>query len=138
MSWFNNLFSGSVGSVIDSVGNAIDKLVTSDEEREKLKNELEAIRSQKELELESLANDYEKEVTKRWVSDNKNIVSSIVRPLSVVYMLVIFSIAMLFDGNIGDFKINEAYLPLIETFLTTMIVAYFGSRGIEKIKGAAK
>ncbi len=138
MSWFNNLFSGSVGSVIDSVGNAIDKLVTSDEEREKLKNELEAIRSQKELELESLANDYEKEVTKRWVSDNKNVVASLVRPLSIVYMLVIFSIAMLFDGNVGEFQINEAYLPLIETFLTTMIVAYFGSRGIEKIKGAAK
>ena len=138
MSWFKNLFSGSVGSVIDSVGNAIDKLVTSDEEREKLKNELEAIRSQKELELQSLANDYEKEVTKRWVSDNKNLVSSLVRPLSLVYMLVIFSIAMLFDGNVGEFQINEAYLPLIETFLTTMIVAYFGSRGIEKIKGASK
>jgi hypothetical protein len=138
MSWFKNLFSGSVGSVIDSVGNAIDKLVTSDEEREKLKNELEAIRSQKELELQGLANDYEKEVTKRWVSDNKNVVASLVRPLSIVYMLVIFSIAMLFDGNVGEFQINEAYLPLIETFLTTMIVAYFGSRGIEKIKGASK
>lgn len=138
MSWFKNLFSGSVGSVIDSVGNAIDKIVTSDEEREKLKNELEAIRSQKELELQSLANDYEKEVTKRWVSDNKNLVSSLVRPLSLVYMLVIFSIAMLFDGNVGDFHINEAYPPLIQTFLTTMIVAYFGSRGIEKIKGASK
>lgn len=138
MSWFKNLFSGSVGSVIDSVGNAIDKLVTSDEEREKLKNELEAIRSQKELELQGLANDYEKEVTKRWVSDNKNVVASLVRPLSIVYMLVIFSIAMLFDGNVGEFQINEAYLPLIETFLTTMIVAYFGSRGIEKIKGAGK
>ena len=112
--------------------------MTSDEEREKLKNELEAIRSQKELELQGLANDYEKEVTKRWVSDNKNVVASLVRPLSIVYMLVIFSIAMLFDGNVGEFQINEAYLPLIETFLTTMIVAYFGSRGIEKIKGASK
>jgi hypothetical protein len=138
MSWFKNLFSDSVGSVIDSVGNTIDKVVTSDEERGKLKNELETIRSQKELELQSLANDYEKEVTKRWVSDNKNVVASLVRPLSIVYMLVIFSIAMLFDGNVGEFQINEAYLPLIETFLTTMIVAYFGSRGIEKIKGMTK
>ena len=31
MSWFSNIFSGSIGTVIDSVGNAIDNLVTSDE-----------------------------------------------------------------------------------------------------------
>ena len=41
MSWFTDLFSGGVAKVVDSVGNAIDKLTTSDEEKQKLKIELE-------------------------------------------------------------------------------------------------
>ncbi len=40
MSWFTNIFSSGVSGVIDSVGTAIDKLVTSDEEKMQLKNEL--------------------------------------------------------------------------------------------------
>lgn len=40
MSWITDMFSSSVSNVVDSVGNAIDKLVTSDEERLLLRNEL--------------------------------------------------------------------------------------------------
>jgi len=39
MSWLNFL-TGSAGSLVDSIGNAIDKNITSDEERLKLRNEL--------------------------------------------------------------------------------------------------
>lgn len=40
MSWFTDLFSSGVAEVVDSVGNTIDKLVTSDEERGALKVEI--------------------------------------------------------------------------------------------------
>ena len=41
MSWFTDLFSSGVSEVVDSVGEAIDKLVTSDEEKGLLKIQLE-------------------------------------------------------------------------------------------------
>ena len=46
MAWYSTLlkiFSGTAGSVIDSVTNAVDKFVTTDEEKAKLKMELEKL-----------------------------------------------------------------------------------------------
>jgi hypothetical protein len=40
MGLLDGLLTGSASKLVDSVGNAIDKLVTSDEERQALKNEL--------------------------------------------------------------------------------------------------
>lgn len=77
--------------------------------------------------------DNEKEISKRWISDNENLLTRIVRPLSFAMVLILFGGIVLTDGNIGQFKINEAYIPVIETLLTTMVLAYFGSRGMEKI-----
>ena len=39
MSWLSEIFSSSASAIVDSVGNAIDKLVTSEEEKLQLKNE---------------------------------------------------------------------------------------------------
>jgi hypothetical protein len=84
------------------------------------------------LQLQEKANDYEKEVTKRWVSDNEHFMTRLVRPLSYIFVLVLFAIMVLCDGNLGQFTINQSYISVIQTLLATMTVAYFGSRGIEK------
>ena len=57
---------------------------------------------------------------------------SIVRPGSVVVMLAFFIFVVLSDGNIPNFNIKEGYYPMIETIVTTVVVAFFGMRGIEK------
>lgn len=132
MSWFSNIFSGSVGTVIDSVGNAIDNLVTSDEEKIKLKNELVKIEAEAKLKELELENQYEKEVTQRWVSDNDHWFTRLVRPLSYFWVVFFFTFIMIGDTNFG-FSIKEAYIPVIETLLITMTIALFGSRGVEKV-----
>ena len=72
MSWFVNLFSSGAAKVIDSLGTAIDKLVTSDEEREKLKVALEKeMNTFKETQLEALAN-YDREIAQRRANDMKS------------------------------------------------------------------
>ena len=43
-----------------------------------------------------------------------------------------------FDGNVGDFTINEAYIPVIQTLFSTMTIFYFGSRGVEKVSKIIK
>lgn len=132
MGLFSELFSSGVSGVVDSVGKAIDNLVTSDKERLEIHKELEKIKldaAAKDKEIEALL---EKEVTTRWVSDNDHWFTRLVRPLSYSWVVVVFTFIMIGDSNFG-FNIKEAYIPVIETLLITMTVAFFGSRGIEKV-----
>lgn len=138
MSWFTSLVTGGVDKVVDSVATGLDNLFTSDEEKLILKNELEKIRNQMKLEQLQIAQEQEKEITKRWISDNENIITRLVRPISFSFFLILFGAIILTDGNIGSFKVNTAYIPVIETLLTTMVIAYFGSRGMEKVSKTIK
>lgn len=130
--WFTTLFSGGVSTVIDSVGSAVDKLVTSDQERLQLKNELVKIQAEANQKAEDQALQAESMMTDRWKSDNEHVITRLVRPLTYTWVIVLFTSIILGDGNWG-FNVKPAYIPVIETLLTTMTIAYFGSRGAEKI-----
>lgn len=132
MSWFSSILSGGVDKVVDSVSKGLDNLFTSDDERNKAKIILEKNMQDFKLELENKANEFEQEITKRWSSDNEHFITRLVRPISYIFILVLFAFMVLFDGNVGNMTINEAYIPVIETLLVTMTIAYFGSRGAEK------
>ena len=132
MSWLGDIFSSGASKLVDSVGGAIDSLVTSDEEKLKLKNELYKLQSDFKIEMEAKANEHEQEITKRWQSDNEHTITRLIRPISYAAVLILFGSVVIADGNIGGFIVNKAYIPVIETLLATMTVAYFGSRGVEK------
>ena len=131
-SWITQLFSSGVDKVVDSVADGLDNLFTSDEEKLILRNKLEAIRLEAKAEAIKNANEFDKEITKRWESDNEHIITRLVQPISYCAILVLFGIIVLCDGNIGEFRVDSAYIPLMETLLVTMTIAYFGSRGAEK------
>ena len=132
MSLLTSLFSGGVDKIVDSVANGIDSLVTSDEERLVAENVLAKIKLEAQIQSEAISMDFEKEVTKRWTSDNQSLITKLVRPVSIIYMLVLFGIIVLMDGNIGEFAINKAYIPVIENLLITMVIGYFGARSLDK------
>lgn len=54
MSFFTDLFSGGTASLVTAVGDAIDKNVTSDEERKELDNEISKASMQYELQMATL------------------------------------------------------------------------------------
>ncbi len=138
MSWLSNLFSKSVATVVETVGNIVDEIHTSDEEKEQLKIKLtEELRTLKKLQLTAIAQ-YDREVTKRWQSDNDYAITRLVRPVSFVFVMGLFAVVVIFDGNVGQFNIKDAYIPVIEGLLYTMVIAYFGSRGAEKITRTVK
>jgi hypothetical protein len=57
----------------------------------------------------------------------------IVRPGLLIFTLLFFIISAIFDGNFDShFHLRDAYLPILETVLVTMVIAYFSSRGLEK------
>jgi len=117
------------GNVIKEVGDVIDKLTTTKEEKLIIKTQIQEI-------LEKADNDAQKQVTARWESDmqSDSFLSKNIRPMVLIYLTVIFTVCAFFDGNIGEFHIAEEYIPIFQTLLVTAYGAYFVGRSWEKGK----
>ena len=115
--------------VIEKVGNVIDNLSTSEEERLAAKQAMEEVLMQAEAQAQE-------QVTRRWEADMKsdNWLSKNIRPLICIFLTAIFVVISIFDGNAGVFKIAPAYIPIYQTLLITVYGAYFAGRSIEKIR----
>jgi len=113
------------GNVIEQVGKVADSLITSDEERMEKANEIAKAK------LMAEANEDE-QITKRWKSDNEHAITRLVRPFLVGYSVFMFTAVLLADGNVGEFHIREAYIPLIEGLLFTTVGGYFALRTFDK------
>lgn len=125
----NKLFQWLTGGIIKEVGNVIDKLTTTKEEK------LEAHRLIQEI-LEKADKDAQAQVTDRWKSDmaSDSFLSKNIRPLVLIYLTVIFTALAFFDGNIGGFAVAEQYVPIFQSLLITVYGAYFVGRSWEKAK----
>jgi hypothetical protein len=123
------LLSFLSGNLIKDVGNVIDKLTTTDEERLAAKQKLQEL-------LEQADKDAQDQVTERWKLDmeSDSFLSKNIRPLVLVYLTVIFTALSFFDGNIGGFQVDEAYIPIFQSLLITVYGAYFVGRTWEKNK----
>ena len=125
----DKIWSWLTGSVVKEVGNVLDNLITSKEEKLQAKQAIEVI-------LQKAEADAQREVTKRWESDMKSdsFLSKNIRPMVLIYLTVIFTACAFFDGNIGEFKVAEEYIPIFQTLLITTYGAYFVGRSYEKGK----
>jgi len=117
------------GGLIKDVGKVIDDLTTTDEERLAAKHKIEEL-------LEQADKDAQDQVTERWKLDmeSDSFLSKNIRPLVLVYLTVIFTALSFFDGNIGGFQVDEAYIPIFQSLLITVYGAYFVGRTWEKNK----
>jgi hypothetical protein len=117
------------GGVIKEIGNVIDKLTTTEEERLEVKKQIQQI-------LENADNKAQEEVSKRWEADMKSdsFLSKNIRPMILIYLTVIFTSLAFFDGNIGEFGLAKEYIPIFQTLLVTVYGAYFVGRTWEKAK----
>ena len=138
MSWFSNIFSGSIGTVIDSVGNAIDKLVTSDAEKLQLHNELAKIQIEAKLKEQELELKYEEEISKRHQADmtSDNWLSKSIRPLTLIFILVMYSLLSISSGF--NFQVTESYVELLGQWGMLIMSFYFGGRTVEKVSQIVK
>jgi len=117
------------GGVIKEIGNVIDKLTTTEEERLEVKKQIQKI-------LEDADTKAQLEVSKRWEADMKSdsFLSKNIRPMILIYLTVIFTSLAFFDGNIGEFGLAKEYIPIFQTLLVTVYGAYFVGRTCEKAK----
>ena len=121
------------GDTIKNVGNIIDDLHTSGEEKAEAKQKLESLLIQAEQAAQS-------QVSQRWEADMKHgsWLSKNIRPITLIFLTGVFVILSVFDGNMGEFTIGEAYVPVYQTLLMTVYAAYFAGRSIEKVKKVTK
>ena len=129
----NKIFAWLTGGVIKEVGNVIDKLTTTEEERLEAKKQLQII-------FEEADNNAQQQVTDRWNADmnSDSWLAKNIRPLVLVYLTFIFSLLAFTDGNISEFKIAKEYIPIFQTLLVTTYGAYFVGRSWEKGKSIIK
>ena len=124
------------GDTIKDVGNIIDDLHMSGEEKAEAKQKLENILIAAEQAAQA-------QVSARWEADMKHgsWLSKNIRPLTLVFLTFVFTILSVFDGNLTiageDFTIGAAYVPVYQTLLMTVYAAYFAGRSIEKVKQVA-
>ena len=96
-----------------------------------------AARQKLEELLVSAEQEAQKEVSARWEADMKSDawLPKNIRPLTLIFLTTVFVILSVFDGNLGEFSIDQAYVPVYQTLLMTVYAAYFAGRSIEKVKG---
>jgi len=133
MSILSTIFSGGTKDLVEGVGNVIDDLHTSKEEK------LAAEQKIKEL-IASYQTSLEKEISNRWDSDMKSDswLSKNIRPMTLAF-LVISTVLMIFiDAGSIDFVVETKWTDLLQIVLITVIGAYFGGRSLEKVKNNNK
>ena len=121
------------GDTIKDIGNVIDNLHTSGEEKAEAKQKLESLLIQAEQAAQT-------QVSQRWEADMKHgsWLSKNIRPITLIFLTGVFVILSVFDGNLGEFTIGESYVPVYQTLLITVYGAYFAGRSIEKVRKVTK
>jgi hypothetical protein len=121
------IFGWLTGGLVKEIGNAIDKISTSTEEKLIVKAEMQKI-------IENASTNAQQQVTSRWEADMKSdsFLAKNIRPLVLIFLTVVFSALAFTDGNIGGFKVAKEYIPIFQTLLVTTYGAYFVGRSYEK------
>ncbi len=133
MSLLKGLGSLLGGDTIKDVGNIIDNLHTSEDEKLEAKQKLESLLIQAEQAAQT-------QVSQRWEADMKHgsWLSKNIRPITLIFLTGVFVLLSVFDGNLGEFTISDSYVPVYQTLLMTVYAAYFAGRSIEKVKKVTK
>ena len=122
------MLQGIFKSLIGNASEVIDEVVTTKEEKLTLKNKMREI-------LANAESNAQLQVTRRWEADAKaGWLPANIRPLTLIFLTFVFVVISVFDGNIGEFQISSAYLPIYQTLLLCCYSAYFAGRSFEKIK----
>ena len=129
MSILSKIFSSGATELVKGVGDVIDNLTTSKEEKLAAELKIKELISNYEIEME-------KNITARWEVDMKSDswLSKNVRPMVLIFLVVCTMLMIFIDAGTINFLVEEKWTDLLQLVLITVIGAYFGGRSFEKIK----
>jgi hypothetical protein len=129
MSILSKIFSSGATELVKGVGDVIDNLHTSKEEKLAAELKIKELISNYEIEME-------KNITTRWEVDMKSDswLSKNVRPMVLIFLVVCTMLMIFIDAGTINFNVEAKWTDLLQIVLITVIGAYFGGRSFEKIK----
>ena len=129
MSILGTIFSGGAKELVEGVGDVIDGLHTSEEEKLAAKQKMKELVATYEVQME-------KEITSRWQADMKSDswLSKNIRPLTLAFLVVSTVLLIFIDAGVINFVVEAKWTDLLQLVLITVIGAYFGGRSLEKTK----
>jgi len=120
----------AIGDVLPDQGGlgVVKNIISSD-------NKIKAVDKEEAMRLIELDMQELKEISSRWRADMKSDswLSKNTRPLALVFLTASAVLMMAVDSFHLQFDVDESWINLLKTLLVTVYVAYFGSRGAEKI-----
>ena len=129
MSILSKVFSAGAGKLVQDVGNVIDNLHTSKEEKLAAEAKIKDLIMGYEAEMQ-------KQVTERWKVDmqSDSWLSKNIRPLVLIFLCVSTVLLIFIDAGVISFEVKASWVDLLQLVLITVIGAYFGGRSLEKVK----
>jgi hypothetical protein len=129
MDILSTIFSGGTKDLVEGVGNVIDDLHTSKEEKLAARLKMKELISNYEVEME-------KTITDRWKADmqSDSWLSKNIRPMTLAFLVVSTVLMIFIDAGTIKFVVEEKWTDLLQIVLITVIGAYFGGRSLEKTK----
>ena len=129
MNILSTIFSGGTKDLVEGVGDVIDNLHTSEEEKLEANQKIKELVSNYEVEME-------KTITERWKVDMKSDswLSKNIRPLVLIFLVVSTVLMIFIDAGMISFEVEAKWTDLLQLVLITVIGAYFGGRSLEKVK----
>jgi len=123
--------------VLDLIGNVLPDQGTLGIVKNLITSDTNIEPEDKEMAMKLLEQDIAEmqNVSNRWNSDMKSDswLSKNTRPLTLIYLTLASTILIVIDSFHTLFDVDTAWVELLKTLLITVYVAYFGSRGAEKI-----
>ena len=115
--------------LVEGVGNVIDSLHTSGEEKLEANQKIKELVSNYEVEME-------KTITERWKVDmnSDSWLSKNIRPMVLIFLVVATVLMIFIDAGMLTFEVKDTWVDLLQLVLITVIGAYFGGRSLEKVK----
>ena len=115
MNPLKKLLTSNAKETVEAVANVVDRFVSTPEEKEAIRQSIEA------------------EITKRWQADSltDSWISKNVRPLTLA-VVMIFLVLMTFFEGFGISSVNERWIGLWELVSVTVIGGYFAVRTVDK------
>ena len=123
--------------ILDSIGDVLPNNGVYGVVKNLISQDDEITPKDKELALKLIDQDIAEmnSVSERWQYDmqSDSWLSKNTRPLTLIYLTVCMTLFIVFDSIDLLFDMNAAWIDLLQTLLVTVYVAYFGSRGAEKV-----
>jgi hypothetical protein len=129
MSFFSQLFTSNSDKLITSIGDTLDKTITSKEEKMNVYAQIQKNVQEFSVDILDQANKIDHEITKRLESDNRG--SWLTRNVRPLVFLLTFSVTIFLVLFRPEQQAQA--LEYMVNLLEGMCYFYFGSRGVEKV-----